>query len=358
MTRSVPAALQMKLEGASMSLAVLVKLVKTNGEVITLTTWDKSLLVDLDGDGILTYTPQDISGVTAFSASINAAIDDAELSVPIDDAFIGDDIRRQFFAGTKVYIGYVDPDDLANPWLHRYYEVGQVKIDGAEAKFELLGPEKRLETPVNVPLTLNCRYQFGDADCGINLDVPNWEPNTIYNEGDEIQPGDGGKLWFYASTAGTGGVGTSGPTAPTWAAGTVVDNDIIWTSMRARKVLGVVTAVTDARNFGANGIDIVADYFAEGFIEWLHSRNAGEKQRIKFDSGTGSIIQHRPCLDVPQIGDTFYAIVGCRKRLTEDCVQKHNNAVRSISRTLRFGGFPFLAPEQSGASASKENNND
>lgn len=354
MTRTVPAALQTKLASASMALAVLVKLIKPNGEVITLTTWDKPLAVNLDGDGTLTYVPQDIKEVTQFSASINAAIDDAELSVPVDDSFIADDIRRQFFAGTIVKVGYVDPGDLANPWLHRYYEVGQVQLNGAEAKFELLGPEKRLETPVNVPLTLNCRYQFGDADCGINLDVPVWEPNTTYNEGDEIQPGDGGKLWFYASSAGTGGVGTSGPTAPTWAAGTVVDNDIVWTSFRARKVLGIVTAVTDARNFGANGIDIAEDYFAEGYIEWLYGRNTGEKQRIRFDSGDGSIIQHRPCLDVPEIGDTFYAVAGCRKRLTEDCVEKHDNANRSISRTLRFGGFPFLAPEQSGATASKE----
>lgn len=356
MTRVVPAPLQTTLSGTSFSLAVLVKLEKPNGEVICLTTWDKPLSVNLDGDGLLVYTPQNIEGVTTFSASINAAIDDSELTVPIDDEFIADDIRRQFYAGTQIKIGYVDPSDLANPWLHRAYEVGQVSKEGAKAKFELLGPEKRLERPVGVPLTLNCRYSFGDEDCGMNVNVNVWQANQTYNEQDEVQPVAGGKLWFYASSAGTGGIGTSGATEPVWAAGTVIDNDIIWTSFNARKVMGVVTAVTDARNFGADGIDIANDYFAEGFIEWTYGRNTGERQRVRLDNGLGSIIQHRPNLDVPEIGDTFFAIVGCRKRLEEDCVLKHDNAHRSSSRTLRFGGFPFLAPEDVTATAPKENN--
>lgn len=362
MTRVIPASLQATFETAAFALATLVKIEKRDGEIITLTTWDKPLDVDIDGEGygIYTYTPQDIEGVTTFSASINAAIDDAELTVPIDAVFVADDIRRQFYAGGKVKIAYVDPDDLDNPLFHRYYEIGQIKREGARIKFELLGPEKRLENNVGVPLTINCRYQFGDPNCGMNIDVQAWQATNSYAIGDEVRPSDySAQEWFFALEAGTGGVGTSGGSEPDWSlatSGTLVDNDIVWQAFPARKVFGTVTAVTDARNFGANGIDIAPDYFVNGYIEWLYGRNSGERQRIKTDTGTGSIIQHRPCLDVPQIGDTFFAIVGCRKRLTEDCVQKHDNAARSISRTLRFGGFPFLAPEQSGVSAPKENN--
>jgi hypothetical protein len=50
--------------------------------------------------------------------------------------------------------------------------------------------------------------------------------------------------------------------------------------------------------------------------------------------------------DLPQIGDTFSALVGCRHRRVEDCVGKHHNAEASSSHTLRFGGFDFLAPEE------------
>lgn len=356
MTRTVPAPLQATLSGSSMALAVLVKLERPDGFTVALTTWDKPLVVNLDGDGLITYEPRDIEGVTAFSASINAAIDDSELTVAVDDNFVADDIRRAFFNGTQVKIGYVDPSDLGNPWFHRQYEIGEVHTQGVKVRFELLGPEKRLEQPVGVPLTINCRYEFGSVECGLNLNVPVWEANTAYEIGDEVQPTDGGQLWYYATFTGTE-AGTSGPTEPAWSDSPTLDNDIVWTAFAARRVAGIVTAVTDARNFGADGIDVAPDYFAEGMIEWTYGLNTGEKQRIRSDSGTGSIIQHRPCLDLPAIGDTFYAVAGCRKRLSEDCVLKHHNAERSSSRTLRFGGFPFLAPESSGVNAPKENNN-
>lgn len=356
--RIVPSALQDKLASPSMALATLIKIIVPNEKIICLTTWDKPLLVNLDGEGFETYIPSDIESVSQFSVSINAAIDDGEISVPIGDLFVADDIRRSFYNGSIVRKGYVDPHDLDNPFYYCYYETGQIKIEGLRIKFELLGPEKRLETPVNIPLTLNCRYQFGDEMCGINLEVEDWSPFDTINIGDERKPVGNSKVWFYAAEAGTGGIGTTGPYEPVWpTSGDIIDNDIVWRSFPARRVMGVVTAVTDARNFGADGIDIGEDFFGEGYVIWLYGRNAGEKQRIRFDSGTGSIIQHRPCLDIPQIGDTFWAVVGCRKRLTEDCVQKHDNRHRSSSRTLRFGGFPFLAPEDVTATAPKENNN-
>lgn len=341
-----------------MSLAVLAKLITPEGDIICMTTWDKQLIVDLDDEGLMTYYPQNIESVSSFAAAINAAIDDAELSVPLDELFTADDARRQFYAGTIVKIGYVDPHDLTNAWLHRYYEIGQVKIDGARARIELLGPEKRLETPVNVSLTQNCRYQFGDVMCGITIPVEIWTPFDTINLGDERRPSEESKEWWWAVQAGTGGVGTTGPYEPDWStatSGQLVDNDVVWESFPARRVLGTVTAVTDARNFGADGIDIAPDYFGEGYVVWQTGRNAGEKQHIRYDGGDGSIIQHRPSLDVPEIGDTFYAVVGCRKRLTEDCVQKHDNKNRSSSKTLRFGGFPFLAPEEVTMSAPKNN---
>jgi hypothetical protein len=362
-TRSVPSALQATLSTPAFKLADLIKITRTDGIRICMTTWDFPITVDLgDGDGLMEFSPRNISGVTAFAASVNASIDDSELSTLVDSTIIADDVRRGFFQNAVIAVGYVDPDDPANPWLHRTYEVGECKIEGVTAKFELLGPEKRLERPWQVPLTLNCRHSFGDVDCGININVPVWQANHVYNEGDEVAPSDPtSKKWFYVLSAGTGGIGTSGPTEPDWSlitSGTGIDNEITWQSFDARKVLGVVTAVTDARNFGADGIDIGNDYFAEGYIEWLYGRNKGERQRVRFDNGLGSIIQHRPCLDVPQIGDTFFAIVGCRKRLAEDCVRKHDNQHRSSSRTLRFGGFPFLAPVSSSFSADKGGSND
>lgn len=286
MPRNPPAPLLATLQSTAAHVAVLCKVVRPDGDTITLTTWGTPLDVDLDGHGELTYAVADMQSVAAFQAQINGPIDDAELVVNIDGStFIADDMRRTFFAGASVSIGYVDPLDLANPWLHRKYEMGQVKVNGPGASFELLGPEKRLEQPVGVPLTANCRFKFGDEDCGVSL--------------------------------------------------------------AHLKIIDTVTAVTNYSTFAAaGGIIIYNDYFGAGELRWLTGLNTGEVHRIKTDDGAGNIVLQLDCLDLPAIGDTFEATPGCRKRLKEDCVEKWNNGDR-------FGGFPFLAPENVTATAPK-----
>lgn len=284
MPRGIPAAMLTTIRTDAFKFALLCKIARVDGTVITMTTWGTSLDADLEGSGdIRTYMPADLRGISAFSAQLNAAIDDSDLDVSIDGTyFISDDIRRGFFNAAVITIGYVNPDNPTEAWLNRKYEMGQVKVEGISAKFELLGPEKRLETAIGRPLTLNCPWRFTDVNCGV----------VAYHE------------------------------------------------------TATVTAVTDGRTFTASGISIANDYFGEGDLLWLTGRNEGERHRIKTDNGSGLITQHFPCLDLPQIGDTFDATPGCRKRLAEDCVAKWSNG-------NRFGGFPFLAPENVTATAPK-----
>ena len=344
--RTLPAALQTTLETDSMALAVLVKLTRPDGGIIALTTWGRDLIVNLDGGGAISYSPTQIEGISTFSAQINGAIDDSELTAGLETEFAADDIRRQFFAGTVVKVGYVVPTDLANPWLHRVYEIGRSQVEGARVRMELLGPERRLEAPVGRPLTANCPWDFGSAECGVNTDVTAWSSATAYALGAERKPVAGGKLWFRATVAGTSGGGE-----PAWAAGTVIDGGVTWTSFNARRIGGTVATVTGGGAFTASGINIAADWFAQGLVIWLSGDNAGEKQRIHSDGGAGAITQRFSCLDAILVGDTFTLVAGCRKRLSEDCVAKHQNAAVSSSRTLRFGGFQHLAPENVTASA-------
>jgi len=347
MPHSIPAALQTKLESDAFSIAKLVKLVQPDGGIITITTWDSEIAVNLDGEGVLTYSPVDISEVMRFSAQINAAIDDSQILVPLGDTFPADDIRREFFAGTIIKFGIVSPDDLANPFLHLVYRAGEISINGGAVSFELLGVEKALEQPVGKVLTANCSNDFGDAGCGMNTNVSAWAATTVYALNTEVKPTAGGKLWFYVSTA-----GTSGGSEPTWTAGTVNDGTVQWTSFDARKVTGTVSSVTDSRTFVATGIDIAADHFGNGMVEWFTGDNTGERQRIGDDDGSGTLTQVKPCLGAFLPGDTFEATAGCWKRKVQDCIGKHDNKNRSSSRTLRFFGFE-LAPENVTISAPK-----
>lgn len=269
--------------------------------------------------------------------------------------FTADRVRKGLFDGATVLIGIVDPDDLANPGKHRLYDVGQIRVEGASIRFELMGPEKRLEQNIGRSLTVNCPWNFGDAKCGISTSASAWAGSTAYAVGDEVTPTDLTALgWFRVTVA-----GTSASWEPTWpGAGTIVDGTVTWKFFRARRLTGTVSGVTSKRAFAATGVTVASDHFGEGMLTWLTGGNAGQIRRIRTDSGSGAFVIHIPSFDTIVIGDTFEAIVGCRHRIAEDCVTKHANAEASSSQTLRFGGFPFPAPEDVTMTSDKKGEDD
>lgn len=300
MTRTVPAGILAAIQSESFRLPMLVHMALADGSIITLTDWDVPLVVDLLGDGARTYSPNKMAGLSAFSAQINAPIDDSELILIIDDTpdnsppdsppdrdpIIANDIRRGAYDNAVVTRGYVLPTNLAAPWLYCVYDTGQASIEGLKITLELLGPEKRLEQPVGRKLTANCPWTFGDLDCGISARDP------------------------------------------------------------SRVRTGTVTSSAGRRTIVATGITVSNDFFGEGFITWLSGANAGDTRRVKTDNGTGTIVLHLSTFDDIANGDMFLAVVGCRKRLTEDCITKHDNV-------FHFGGFPFLAEENVTMTAPK-----
>jgi hypothetical protein len=351
MPHPFPAALQTALAGASHREAHLVKMTLDDGTIIAMTDWDQPLTVDLDGGGAIAYSPVNVQSLSAFSAQINTPIDDAELAVMIDGStFTADKVRAETFAGAAVTVGIVNPSDLANPAVHRVYDVGQTRIEGLTVRFELMGMERRLEQPAGRSLTATCPWRFGSAECGIALDVAAWAATTVYVVGDEVKPTAAGALgWFRCIVA-----GTSAGSEPAWpGSGDIVDNTVTWTFFKARRATGTVSGVTDSRVFAATGISVAADHFAEGLLTWTTGANAGQTRRVRADSGGGGITLHIPALSTIAVSDTFTIVAGCRKRLAEDCIAKHANALASSSQTLRFGGFPFLTPEDVTLTAEK-----
>lgn len=350
MSHPFPSALLTKIHSQAHKEARLVKIVMQDASTIAMTDWDKPLIANIDGAGALTYLPTRMSDLSAFALQINTAIDDTELTLLLDNAeFYADGIRNGIFDGAQALVALVDPTDLSTPGLHRRYDIGQVKVDGAALVFELMGPEKRLEQAMGRVLTNSCPWHFTSVECGIAGSVSTWAATTAYAVGAEIKPTAGGLGWFRATVA-----GTSGGTEPTWpGSGTVVDGGVTWKFFHARLVTGTVTAVSSKRVFSASGINIAIDYFGEGRLIWLTGGQVGQRRAIRADDGAGVLTLHIPMFDLPQVGDTFSALVGCRHRRVEDCVGKHNNAEASSSRTLRFGGFDFLAPEQVTVTANK-----
>jgi len=353
MTRTVPAPVSTAIGSTAYEIATLVLVILASGSTIALTDWNEPLAVDLLGDGALTYSSTNFSELSTFSAQINAPIDDRDFKIILDGVTLSaNDVRRGRLDNAVVWIGYVLPGNLANPWVYCTYDVGQGKIDGLIATLEMMGPEKRLEQSVGVTLSANCYKTYGDLDCGIPTRANVWAAATPYTVGALVKRLTGsGIFWFKASIAGTSDAGE--PTWPVVLGGTVVDGTVTWTAIRARRLVGTVTASSDRRTIAATGISVAADYFGEGFVAFLTGANAGDKRRVRSDNGTGTLILHQGAYDDIGVGDTFEALVGCRHRLDEDCITKHDNAHNSRTLTLRYGGQPFLAGENITATAPK-----
>lgn len=95
-----------------------------------------------------------------------------------------------------------------------------------------------------------------------------------------------------------------------------------------------VTAAASRQVFTDNTKLQAAEYFAEGSVTFLTGPNAGYAQKCKLFAG-GVFTLSLPMPFAVTIGDTFTAIAGCQKRLTEDCKTKFANV-------LNFGGEPHL----------------
>jgi hypothetical protein len=351
--RTVPASVLAAINSEAFALPALVLIILANGTRIAFTEWDEPLDVDLDGEGVETFSPVQFQQLSAFSAQINAPIDDRDFSIILGATTLtAKDIRRGRLNNAITIIGYVLPDDLTHPWLYCTYDLGQSDIKGLVSRLEQMGPEKRLEQPVGVALSANCYKTYGDLDCGIPTRANVWAATHAYVVGDLVKRLTGtGIFWFKATVAGTS-AGTE-PTWPTVLGNTVVDGTVTWKAIRARRLVGTVTSSANRRTIVATGISVAADYFGEGFITFLTGDNAGDERRVRSDNGTGTLVLHLGAYDDIAIGDTFEALVGCRHRRVEDCITKHDNAHNSRTLTLRYGGMDFLAGENITATAPK-----
>lgn len=102
------------------------------------------------------------------------------------------------------------------------------------------------------------------------------------------------------------------------------------------KVTGTLTSVTDQYLFADATRVEPADYFAYGAVRFTSGPNAGLKAlEIKAFTAGGAILLHEALFYMPQVGDAYEMIPGCRKRHQKDCVGKWANGRNN-------GSFPHV----------------
>jgi len=105
---------------------------------------------------------------------------------------------------------------------------------------------------------------------------------------------------------------------------------------------GIITSVINDYTFtsGAlsNSPEFPDDYFGNGellFKTGAANYGLGRRTVVAYTASTKTFQLDYPLYYTPQIGDTFDVLAGCRKRYTEDCVNKWSNGPN-------FGGFPHV----------------
>jgi uncharacterized phage protein (TIGR02218 family) len=279
--KSIPAALQAHYDTGGTCLAYGLVVQRSDGAVYGFTSHDKPLSLDVSAWGI-SPTPMTFSATQGLVVSdvvttIGFEVDNLELTT-LDDGTLFD--RDEVLAGTWTearfrlfkYRWDVSPVTIANHTetvMRGWF--GNVTLNQNTIAIELRGLAQKLQQPVGIVSTKTCRARLGDSACTVDL-APFTHNLTV-------------------------------------------------------------TSVVDQNTFTASAATQAAAYFDEGIVTWLTGDNAASRSQRVRSFAAGQFTLQLPTVLPIQIGDTFQAIAGCRKRLTEDCRDKFDNV-------LNFQGEP------------------
>jgi len=236
-------------------------------------------------------------GIYAQPTAINSTLDGSPTVIDIGSVYDTDTITRDqiqsgYWNEAKVFSFFTQwHTPIENELPDRLYTMGKIREEDDRYTFELMGNLDKLNQSSGVIMTAGCRYVLGDAH---------------------------------------------------------VDGTIIASDKSRCKVGGAVTNVPAEVGEVLSPLDFYTydlftfepDWFGWGEIMFTSGANAGlhYKDVVAFDGV--QITLKEPFYYPIQEGDQFLIRAGCRKRYTEDCIGKYNNAIH-------FGGYPDVPQKSS-----------
>jgi uncharacterized phage protein (TIGR02218 family) len=263
--RSIPPALQARLDGGVTTLARCHILRRRDGVTMGFTDHDRDLVVD----GV---TCRAGSGLTASEATarLGLQVDGGEFSGALaDDSLTEDDLAAGRWDGAAVRVFLVDWSEPHLFVLLAAGTVGEVRREGFAFAAELRSPSDRLNQESGRLYTATCGADLGDTRCRVDLNAP-----TL-------------------------------------------------------KGSGVVTALAGTAVFAATGLGGFVDgWFTGGRLVFSAGANAGLAAEVKIhraDAGEVMLTLWQAMPQVVAIGDTFTVTAGCDKRFAT-CRDRFANA--------------------------------
>jgi uncharacterized phage protein (TIGR02218 family) len=264
--RSIPPALQLKLDSGVTTLARCHVLRRRDGVVMGFTDHDRDLVVD----GVTCRADTGLSASEA-TARLGLQVDGAELSGALaDDSLTEDDLAAGRWDAATVDVWLVDWSEPELNVLLASGTIGEVRREGLAFAAEMRSPADRLNQESGRLYTATCSADLGDARCGVDLDDP------------------------------------------------------------AYKGFGSVVALAGTSSFAAAGLGAFDDgWFTAGRLVFTSGANAGlaievKAHRVDDDAVTFVLWQAMP--QPITVGDTFTVTAGCDKRFPT-CRYRFANAV-------------------------------
>jgi len=264
--RTIPPALQAKLNSGATTLCRCWRLTRRDGVVQGFTDHDRD--IDLDGltcraaTGLAASEATQAQGLAVTASEVYGALN--------DDTLNEDDLAAGLYDVAEVEVFLVDWSEPALRLLLAKGALGEVRREGPVFAAELRGLAHRLAEDSGRLYTATCSADLGDARCTVDLDDP------------------------------------------------------------AYRGTGTVAALTGTSAFTASGLNAFADgWFTAGRLQWTSGANAGLAVEVKRHRSNGASVtldlwQAMPHAIAP--GNAFTVTAGCDKRFAT-CRDRFANGV-------------------------------
>lgn len=264
--RTIPIAVQAKLDDGLSTFACCWKLTRKDGTIMRFTNFHDDLIVSGEtykaNTAIVPSTLKQTNSVSIDNLTISGILRSVDITVQ--------DILAERYDFAQVEFFLVDYKNLAaGPFARCAGSFGEIQAKNLGFETELRLLVQKLTQKVVEVTSRDCRVmEFGDSRCGFNAASVTWT-STVSNA-----------------------------TVPT------------------RSVF---------RGTGTNITGKSTGYFANGKLVWTSGNNIGLKCDVKFSTtGTGEIELQKSLRYDIQVGDQFTITAGCDRRF-ETCRDKFNN---------------------------------
>lgn len=263
MPRTISNALKEHLSGDTLTIAMIVKVTKHNGDVLGFTSHSEDILFEA-----ISYKAQSTLGTSLFAQSAGVSIDNAEVFGGIDDERItAKELLGGGFDGADVLVCIVNWANLEmGAMVLNRYSMGEIVVQNGQFRTELRGHGELLKQNLMNTTSPLCRCkQLGDLQCKVPLASHTFQ--------------------------------------------------------------GSVLGVEDAKHLTISGITAPSGSFAFGWVEFRNGSLAGRKFDIKASelASSSTRIELRTSLQIlPNAGDMVSLVEGC-DRTYSLCVSKFSN---------------------------------